>query len=117
LAAVSRLALLAWKAGTGAAACLDAARGELYFRDGAHEALIASKDLASNPPAALAVCEPAVHWIFPDAILIAPPTATDALSFAAPRLLAGDFADTASLDGNYVRRSDAEIFAKTSGKL
>lgn len=115
LAAVSRLAVLAAKAGTQAAA-LDAGRNELYFRVGDRETLVASKDLASNPPAALAVCEPAVHWSFPDAILTAPPTAADALNFAAPRLLSGDFDDTASLDGNYVRRSDAEIFSKVSGK-
>ncbi|HET8637286.1 MAG TPA: tRNA (adenosine(37)-N6)-threonylcarbamoyltransferase complex dimerization subunit type 1 TsaB [Acidobacteriaceae bacterium] len=115
LAAVSRLAVLASKAGTQAAA-LDAGRSELYFREGERETLIASKDLASNPPIALAVCEPSVHWSFPDAILTTPPTAADALNYAAPRLLTGDFTDTASLDGNYVRRSDAEIFAKTSGK-
>ncbi len=115
LAAVSRLAVLASKAGTQASA-LDAGRNELYFRDGERETLVVSKDLASNPPAALAVCEPAVHWSFPDAILTTPPTASDALQFAAPRVLSGDFADTASLDGNYVRRSDAEIFAKTVGK-
>lgn len=115
LAAVSRLAVLAAKAGTQAAA-LDAGRSELYFREGEREALVASKDMASSPPAALAVCEPSVHWSFPDATLTTPPTAADALNFAAPRLIAGDFADTASLDGNYVRRSDAEIFAKTLGK-
>jgi len=114
LAAVSRLAVLASKAGTQAAA-LDAGRNELYFREGERETLVASKTLAPTP-AALAVCEPSVHWSFPDAILTTPPTAADALSFAAPRLLTGDFADTASLDGNYVRRSDAEIFAKTAGK-
>jgi tRNA threonylcarbamoyladenosine biosynthesis protein TsaB len=115
LAAVSRLAVLASKAGTQAAA-LDAGRSELYLRDGERESLIASKDLASNSPVALAVCEPSVHWSFPEAILTTPPTAADALNFAAPRLLSGDFADTASLEGNYVRRSDAEIFAKVPGK-
>ena len=115
LAAVSRLAVLASKAGTQAAA-LDAGRKEFYFREDERETLIAFKDLASNPPAVLAVCEPSVHWSFPDAILTTPPTAADALNFAASRLLSGDFADTAPLDGNYVRRSDAEIFAKTPRK-
>ena len=115
LAAVSRLAVLAAKAGAQTAV-LDAGRNQLYFREGERETLIASKDLVSNPPTALAVCEPAVHWSFPDAILTTPPTAADALSFAAPHLLAGEFADTASLEGNYVRRSDAEIFAKAPGK-
>jgi tRNA threonylcarbamoyladenosine biosynthesis protein TsaB len=115
LAAVSRLAVLVSKTGTNSAA-LDAGRAELYFRDGAREALVASKALAPNPPASLGVCEPAVHCVFPDAILVAPPTAADALNFAAARLLSGDFADIATLDGNYVRRSDAEIFAKVSAE-
>jgi tRNA threonylcarbamoyladenosine biosynthesis protein TsaB len=48
--------------------------------------------------------------------MVEPPTAGEALRFAVPRLLAGDFEDVATLDGNYVRRSDAEIFAKTAGK-
>lgn len=116
LLAVSRLAVLAWKAGTNAAA-LDAGRGELYFRDGEHEALVASKDVVLSRPGSLAVCEPAAHGVFPDAILVAAPSAADALRFAASRLLAGDFANTAALDGNYVRRSEAELFAKPSGKL
>jgi tRNA threonylcarbamoyladenosine biosynthesis protein TsaB len=114
--AVSRLAVLAWKGKTQAAA-LDAGRNELYSRDGEREALISAQAVTLTSPAGLAVCEPSVHWIFPDAVLTAPPTAADALNFAASRLLSGDFADIASLDGNYVRRSDAEIFAKTSGKV
>lgn len=114
--AVSRLAVLVWKGKTEAAA-LDAGRSELYSRDGAREALISAQAVALTSPAGLAVCEPSVHWIFPDAVLTTPPTAADALQFAAPRLLSGDFADTATLDGNYVRRSDAEIFAKISGKV
>lgn len=118
--AVSRLAVLASKAATTAAA-LDAGRGELYFRDGAREndareTLVPAKGSPLTTPGALAVCEPDLHSLFPDAILTAAPTAADALHFAAPRLLARDFADTAALDGNYVRRSDAEIFAKPAGK-
>lgn len=114
LLAVSRLAVLAWKAGVERAA-LDAGRGEFYFRDGSREALIASRD---RPPDArpMAICEPRAHQVFPDAILVDDPTAGDALKFAAPRLRAGDFADVLALDGNYLRRSDAEIFAKTAGK-
>lgn len=114
--AVSRLAVLAWKAATDAAA-LDAGRGEFYFRDGEHEALVTSKGIALSGPGSLAVCEPAAHSGFPDAVLVAAPSAADALRFAAPRLLASDFADTTALDGNYVRRSEAELFAKPSGKL
>jgi tRNA threonylcarbamoyladenosine biosynthesis protein TsaB len=115
LLAVSRLAVLAWRAGTQSAA-LDAGRGEFYFREGAREILLAGKDLPVPNRSTLAVCEPSTHWAFPEAILTAAPTAADTLTFAAPRLLSGDFADPATLDGNYVRRSDAEIFAKMPGK-
>jgi tRNA threonylcarbamoyladenosine biosynthesis protein TsaB len=64
----------------------------------------------------VAICEPNALQIFPNAVLVDPPTAADALQFAAPLLLARDFADIATLDANYVRRSDAEIFAKAAGK-
>ena len=115
LLAVSRLAVLAWKAGVESAA-LDAGRGEFYFRDGSQEALIALSDLPLHASPPMAICEPSVQRAFPDAILVDAPTAGDALKFAAPRLLAGDFADVVALDGNYLRRSDAEIFAKTARK-
>ena len=111
---VSRLEVLAWKGHTPSAA-LDAGRGEFYFRQDTREFLLSGKDVPSGLTA-LSVCEPAAHWAFREAVLVQRPTAADALSVAAPRLLAGDFADTASLDGNYVRRSDAEIFAKLPGK-
>lgn len=115
LLAVSRLAVLAWKVGTDQAA-LDAGRGEFYFRDGLREALCAAKDAPLLAPGALAVCEQSALRVFAEAAMVEPPTAGEALRFAVPRLLAGDFADAATLDGNYVRRSDAEIFAKTAGK-
>jgi tRNA threonylcarbamoyladenosine biosynthesis protein TsaB len=47
---------------------------------------------------------------------VAPPTSADALLLAAPRILSGSFADTALLDGHYLRRSDAEIFGNMVGK-
>jgi tRNA threonylcarbamoyladenosine biosynthesis protein TsaB len=40
------------------------------------------------------------------------PSARDALSFARERIEAGEFDDAATLDANYLRRTDAEIFAK-----
>lgn len=116
LTAVSRLAVLSWKADVERAA-LDAGRNELYFYHCGQESLIAAADLTSA--AGLVVCEAALHWRFPEAVLIAPPNAADALRFAAPRLLARKFDDTATLDGHYLRRSDAELFAKsksTAGK-
>lgn len=115
LVAVSRLAVLAWKAGTEAAV-LDAGRKEFYLRDGASERLLAARHLPLSIPMAVAVCEPIALQVFPQALSVDPPTAEDALRFAAGRLLASDFTDVAALDGNYLRRSDAEIFAKTAGK-
>jgi ribosomal-protein-alanine N-acetyltransferase len=38
------------------------------------------------------------------------PTAADAIELCVGRILAGEFADLALLDGHYLRRSDAEIF-------
>jgi tRNA threonylcarbamoyladenosine biosynthesis protein TsaB len=115
LVAVSRLAVLAWKAGTEAAV-LDAGRKEFYLRDGASEGLLTARHLPLSISKVVAICEPVALQAFPRALQVDPPTAEDALKFAAGRLLARDFTDVAALDGNYVRRSDAEIFAKTAGK-
>ena len=131
LVAVSRLAVLAHKAGASAAA-LDASRHEFYFgnysgpgptsgapnelvRWGGKESLVARdhfQQQASTLAHSLAVCEPSIHALAPLATLVAPPTAGDALRFALPRLLAHDFDSPVTLDGNYLRRSDAEIFSK-----
>jgi tRNA threonylcarbamoyladenosine biosynthesis protein TsaB len=113
--AVSRLRMLAQKAETTYAA-LDAGRGEFYFGDYTgdyNEALVSAGELlAAAPISAVAICEEKAAAAFPEAPSVAQPTATDALALALPRLLAGDFDDLASLDGNYLRRSDAELFAK-----
>jgi tRNA threonylcarbamoyladenosine biosynthesis protein TsaB len=42
------------------------------------------------------------------------PSAGDALPLVLARIEAGDFDDAATLDANYLRRTDAEIFAKTA---
>jgi tRNA threonylcarbamoyladenosine biosynthesis protein TsaB len=42
------------------------------------------------------------------------PLAGDALPLALERIAAGDFDDAATLDANYLRRTDAEIFAKAA---
>lgn len=113
--AVSRLRVLAQKAVRRAAA-LDAGRGEFYFgnyADGEEEALLSADELRiSAAGSELAACEEKVLTAFPEALLVSAPAASDALDVALPRLLAGDFDDLASLDGNYLRRSDAELFAK-----
>ncbi|MGC2163162.1 MAG: tRNA (adenosine(37)-N6)-threonylcarbamoyltransferase complex dimerization subunit type 1 TsaB [Silvibacterium sp.] len=115
LLAVSRLAVLAWKGGVEQAA-FDAGRGEFYVRNGTREFLLPVKDMPLTEPNEIAVCEMSAQRAFSGAVPVEAPTAGDALRFAAPRLLAGDFADAATLDGNYVRRSDAEIFSRTGAK-
>lgn len=117
LVAVSRLAVLAHKAGKAAAA-LDASRGEFYV--GAYGAEPSERLLTREPflqlsstlGAGLAVCESGAHALAADSTLVPPPTAMDAVEFALPRLRAGARDDAATLDGNYLRRSDAEIFAQ-----
>jgi tRNA threonylcarbamoyladenosine biosynthesis protein TsaB len=111
LLAVSRLAVLAAKAGTNSAA-LDAGRGEFYFRLEAEEALLTPEEIRARISVTLAVCEENASPAFPNAVLVQPPTAADALRYACPRLAAKDFDDVATVDGNYVRRSDAELFAQ-----
>jgi tRNA threonylcarbamoyladenosine biosynthesis protein TsaB len=121
IVSVSRLAVLAHKAGKQAAA-LDASRGEFYLGEyGAEFRTVARERLATRDEfvhfaealgAEIAVCETAAHALSPGSTLVPPPTAMDALEFALPRLRAGAFDDAATLDGNYLRRSDAEIFAQ-----
>ena len=117
LLAVSRLAVLAHKARTRAAA-LDASRGEFYL--GNYSTPAPTEQLLTREPflepaaglgSQLAVSEPTLLLVAPTAALVPPPTAVDALYFALPRFRAGDFDDPLLLDGNYIRRSDAEIFS------
>jgi tRNA threonylcarbamoyladenosine biosynthesis protein TsaB len=119
--AVSRLEVLARKAGVLSAA-LDAHRHEVFLRVSdcdrkIREILAGAADLAGVAPCSrVAVCDEAaarlVEGAWPDAglVRVAPPTAADALTVAAPEIAAGEFVDVALLDGHYLRRSDAEIF-------
>jgi len=111
LLAVSRLAVLARKAGTDAAV-LEAGRGEFYFRGQSQEALLTPEKIRLQLNGALGVCEESAAASFREVVLVDPPSAADALVFAMPRLSAKDFDEVVVLDGNYVRRSDAELFAK-----
>jgi tRNA threonylcarbamoyladenosine biosynthesis protein TsaB len=124
--AVSRLEVLAAKASVESAA-LDAHRGEIYLRveglDGqARELLAGASELAAIDPAPqrIAVCDDAAAlllnaaWPDTELVRVAEPTATDALRLCAPRAAAGHFVDLALLDGNYLRRSDAEIFGEAA---
>lgn len=120
--ALSRLAVLAAKAGADSAA-LDAHRHEIFLRQVAatpQEMLAGRLDLDGMRvrPGQVAVCDdPAAEllraaWLATKQLRVAPPTAMDAIRLAAPRIRAGDFADFALLDGHYLRRSDAEIFGE-----
>lgn len=124
VAAVSRLEVLAAKAGVSSAA-LDAHRHEIFLRLGGHgqkaaEMLAGAHELAAIDPlgARIAVCDDAAAALlssaWPDAELVRtpPPSAADALTLCAPRVAAGEFVDLAMLDGHYLRRSDAEIFGE-----
>jgi tRNA threonylcarbamoyladenosine biosynthesis protein TsaB len=115
LVAISRLAVLAWKAGLEFAA-LDAGRGEFYFRGGSQESLLTSPEAPQFGSEPIAVCEARNQGTFANTLMVDCPTAVDALIFATPLLAAGKFADVETLDGNYLRRSDAEIAAKLAGK-
>jgi tRNA threonylcarbamoyladenosine biosynthesis protein TsaB len=121
LIAISRLALLSrGSGGSSAFAVLDAGRREYYlgeYRRGVikRETLVTAGGL----PAALAgvaapliVCEEQVEQALEafSPVRVRLPRAADALELGAGRLAAGIFDDVSSLDGNYLRRSDAELF-------
>lgn len=126
LLAVSRLEVLAAMTEVEVAA-LDAHRGEVFLRlagedDESRELLAGPHELAAIAPrperaavcddaagALLAAAWPAAHMIWSPA-----PGASDALRVAAGRGARAEFVDPAMLDGNYLRRSDAEIFGGTA---
>jgi tRNA threonylcarbamoyladenosine biosynthesis protein TsaB len=110
---------------------LDAGRGEFYlgeYADGfcLREALLTRDEVLSVVSAdrglsglgagqsMVVVCEPAIAESL--AVLnpqfLPDPVAADALPLALQRISHDKFDDVASIDANYVRRTDAEIFAK-----
>jgi tRNA threonylcarbamoyladenosine biosynthesis protein TsaB len=112
--ALSRLAILANKSKADAAA-LDAGRKEFYFgsyKDAAMEELLTAEEISLRAAEKIAVCEELLLKLWPSAVLTPAPNASDALLFAVSRLRAAEYDDLALLDGNYVRRSDAELFSK-----
>ena len=113
--AISRLAVLSGKAQVNAAA-LDAHRGEVFLRGVGGELLAGADEFAEiTAPERIAVCDEAAAkvlraaWPETELVNVTAPTAADALVQAASRVLAGDFVELALLDGNYLRRPDAEI--------
>jgi tRNA threonylcarbamoyladenosine biosynthesis protein TsaB len=123
LIAVSRLALLAADvdgAGEGVHAVLDAGRGEFYYGEYVgqrclREALMVRDDvIAAATSGVVVVCESKVAEALAELHprVAGEPSAADALPFALERIAAREFDDAATLDANYLRRTDAEIFAK-----
>lgn len=121
LIAVSRLAVLAACGGSGVVrAVLDAGRGEFYYgeyrgRECLREVLLTAEEVAKAAAGGtVVVCEikvaEALAGLGPR--VVAEPGAKDVLPFAIQREAARDFDDAALLDANYLRRTDAEIFAK-----
>jgi tRNA threonylcarbamoyladenosine biosynthesis protein TsaB len=124
IVAVSRLEVLAAKAGLQSSA-LDAHRAEVFLRltpPGKEpiELLAGAAELAeiASPPAQVAIYDDGAAallraaWASVELVRVPAPTAADALHLAARRVAARDFADPVRLDGNYLRRSDAEIFGE-----
>jgi tRNA threonylcarbamoyladenosine biosynthesis protein TsaB len=131
--AISRLAVLAGMApltDPRIHALLDAGRGEFYFGEYANGACLREVLLTRDEvitafhhgqqagAAMVVTCGPAVAaplaTLNPQ--LVPEPTAADALRLASQRIQQKLFDDIATLDANYVRRTDAEIFAKPSAK-
>lgn len=122
--ALSRLLVLSRKSGVPSCV-LDAHRTEVYLRleeagMPPRELLAGKAELAAiqPPPIRIAVCEDSIaallQSIWPETQLVqsAAPTAADALRLGEAKLVAGGQVDLALLDGNYLRRSDAEIFGE-----
>jgi tRNA threonylcarbamoyladenosine biosynthesis protein TsaB len=121
---VSRLAVLAGKAGVQSAA-LDAHRHEVFLRLGGQgtdprELLAGAAELTvvKPPPARIAACDEAAAellggaWPGTELVQVAAPSAADAIEQVLSKVLAKEFVDVALLDGHYLRRSDAEIFGE-----
>ena len=127
LIAISRLAVLAHLAqpsgGTPVHALLDAGRGEFYhgsYLDGRclAESLVTRDQLmailSAEATTMVVVCERSLAESLAAFAprLLDEPTASDALPLALRRLQLNQLDDPATLDANYLRRTDAEIFAK-----
>lgn len=124
LIVLSRLATLAASIEQEAVlAALDAGRGEYFCGEyrGRHcvrEWLGSERDIASGAERGLSllVCEAPLAERLGSfgATLVPPPTAGHAIRYALPRFQTGDFDDPALADANYLRRSDAELFARVA---
>ena len=131
LIAVSRLALLAGTSGLPhVLAAIDAGRGEYYvgeYQNGQNlgEVLLSEEETvaaAKRPGAGVLVCDESVAGDASAAssacaalaicgpVYVQPAHAAEALRFALGRFREGKFDDVETLQANYLRRSDAEVF-------
>jgi tRNA threonylcarbamoyladenosine biosynthesis protein TsaB len=124
---VSRLAMLATAVGSESkrvCALLDAGRGEFfcgeYSETGARESLMSKEDILRAAALAdtVVVCEQGVLDSVREALdgsisvtMVAEPGASVALPLAMKKIAAGAYDDPVTLDANYLRRTDAEIFS------
>lgn len=126
--AVSRLALLAGLAAEGdgrVIAVLDAGRGEFYVGEYVghrcvREALMERVEVETvSKGAQVVVCEPVVSEALAglQPQIVREPVAEDTLPIALERVATATFDDVATLDANYLRRTDAQIFAKPKVKV
>lgn len=122
LIAVSRLAVLALQASVEGAVhvALDAGRGEVYYgcyqdTKCIEELLLTLQELKEIVGASpLLVCEPRLADALNDLSVttVPEPRAEAALPIAVQRAGRGDFDDASTLDANYLRRTDAQLFAR-----
>jgi len=123
LIAISRLAVLALLGkGERVHAVLDAGRGEFYLGtyEAMHcvrEAMVTHAELltaVAELPGAVCVCEAKVADALRalEPVMVAEPVAADTYALAAAAFEAKSFADVALLDGNYLRRADAEMLER-----
>lgn len=118
IVAISRLAVLASLAETRGdlLAVLDAGRNALYARRGEREWLASFEEIATAAETGLRllvteakVAERLAAW---KPLYVGPLDACAAARAALARLRSGESDDLAALDANYLRRSDAELFAR-----
>jgi tRNA threonylcarbamoyladenosine biosynthesis protein TsaB len=121
IVAVSRLFVLACLSDTDGnfLAVLDAGRNEFYARRTEREWLASLEEIAAaaETGTSLVVAEEKAAKRFAAwrPKLVGSLDACSAARAALPRLRAGAQEDLATLDANYLRRSDAELFARATG--
>ncbi len=123
--AVSRLAVLAHVAADRAAvALLDAGRGEFYARHEEREWLASLEEVsaAAEAGAVLVLTEPGLAEQLAQRLstaatrVVGPVDAMAAVRASLGRLRSATPDDLATLDANYLRRSDAELFARPAAR-